>query len=479
MKEQHVCIYSKNMEINYRKTIFLAIAFGTSVRDVLRNDSYRKLKANPNNQLVVFAQDTGKAFENEFGGDNVSFEKLIPYKPTVVERVLIHFHKALLRDRCRTIDLGNTAGDTALIDKLTPLARIMLHLFGKERMNSFLDFLYRRFTSPRLYKDQFTKYKPDLVVVTRVLNYSMDYQILRQAAAIKVPVIALVSSWDNLSSKGFFPFGIRSLVVWNHIMKNEAIDLFNFDESKIKVVGIPRYDLLFTRHGFTDRDTFFLNKRLDISKRLITYATGSKTTGTTAYESKSPEPLIVDYIVDQINNGNIPNAQLLVRLHPQADPNAYQFLANRKSVILHIPGQNASFQDRLFSEQDDVELGETMLYSNLVINFASTISIDAAMFDTPIICVDFDFTGQRPFAVSMRRLYHFDHYRKLLEMGGIRLSSSKAELIHDINDQLNNPNQLMEGRQRMIDQQCVYRDGKSGLRIASHIESVLSEIRQG
>ena len=43
-----------------KKKIFLAIAFGTSVRDVLRNDTYRILKSRPDLDIVIFAQDVNE-----------------------------------------------------------------------------------------------------------------------------------------------------------------------------------------------------------------------------------------------------------------------------------------------------------------------------------------------------------------------------------------------------------------------------------
>ena len=70
---------------------------------------------------------------------------------------------------------------------------------------------------------------------------------MRTADYLKIPVIALVSSWDNLTSKAFFPFSLRRLIVWNNVLKNEAISLFDFPENKISVTGVPRYDLFFRK----------------------------------------------------------------------------------------------------------------------------------------------------------------------------------------------------------------------------------------
>ncbi len=456
-----------------KKTLFLAIAFGTSVRDVLRNDTFQLLKARKDLRIVLFAQDIGTAFKEEFGGDNIKFELLTPVQPSISERILLHFHRALLRDRCRTIDLGNTAGDTSSIDRFTPLARLCIKCFGEARMNKTMHLLYRVLAPGKQYKDEFDRYKPDLVVVTRVLNYSADYPIMRRAEAKNIPVISLVSSWDNLTSKAFFPFSLKTLVVWNQILAAEAIELFQFPRERILCAGIPRYDLFFRRTGFCSRLEFFRKKGLDSKKHLIVYGTGSKTTGQSDLDPISPEPNIAAFIADMINSGKIPNTQLLVRLHPQAEVNHYNLLIDRKNVLLDIPGAKSNFQDRFFSKKDDIEFGETMLYSDVVINFASTLTIDAAVFDTPIICVNFDFNGKRPYEKSPRRIYDFDHYAKLSAMDGFKLSNSKDELVKDIIEGLEKPHQNSEGRNRIVNQQCVFTDGKSGERIAQHILATL------
>jgi CDP-glycerol:poly(glycerophosphate) glycerophosphotransferase len=460
-----------------KKKIFIAIAFGTSVRDVLRNDTYKVLKKRKDLDIVIFIQDINEKITTEFGGDNVEFERLYPYKPSLIERILLHFHRAVLRDKCKTIDLGNTGADTRILDKFTPLARFLKMVFGYSKVNKLISWSYKTFTSPKLYKDVFYKHKPDLVIVTRVLNYSIDYALMRRAASEKVPVVSLVSSWDNLTSKAFFPFSLEKLVVWNHVLKNEAIDLFEFPEEKIFVSGIPRYDVFFREGTFSDRVTFFKKFNLDSQKKLIIYGTGSANTGRTVMDPVSPEPDICEFIADQIKEGEISEStQLLVRLHPQAKPEQYQKLIDREDVFVHIPGNKSEFQDRLFSTNDDIELGETMMHADVLVNLGSTLIIDAAVFNTPIVCVNFDFKGERPEKISIKRIYEFDHHAKLRRTGGYDLAKSKKELISQINRAIEEPTFLSKERRKIIEQQCVYDDGRSGERIANYILEVINSI---
>lgn len=456
------------------KTVFIAIAFGTSVRDVLRNDTYNKLLGRKDLRIVLFAQDVSENFKSEFSfEDKVQFEPLFPVKPTLAERILLHFHRATLRDRCRTIDLGNTSGDTSAIDRFTPLARFALLVLGQRGVNVLIYRLYKIFAKRTDYKELFKKYQPDLVVVTRVLNYSADYPIMRTADLLKVPVIALVSSWDNLTSKAFFPFSLEKLVVWNEVLKDEALSLFHFPEERIEVTGIPRYDLFFRETDFRTEKTFRKDWGIGLDTRIICYCTGSETTGRSSMDPISPEIGIAKFLATENNNGSFGQAIIIVRLHPQANLDHYVELKDIDGVILNAPGLKGDFQDRVFSGREDVEFGELMKYSDVVVNFASTVTIDAAVFDTPIVCVNFDFNGERPYGISPRRLYDFDHYAKLRTMNGFKFADSREQLVSKIVGYLDKPSCTRDGRKAIVDQQCVFTDGNSGARNAKVILKAL------
>lgn len=464
------------MKNRYRKTVFLAIAFGTSVRDVLRNNTFKTLSSDKTIRIVIFAISDSDDFKNEFRGDNIVFVSLKQFKPKRLEKLVLHFHRATLRDRCRTIDLGNTSGDTFILDIFTPIARFLLFLFGGSVVNKMVYYLYMICSPSRYYLEEFEKYNPDLLLLTRVLNFSADYPLLRAASKFDVPAMCLVSSWDNLTSKGFFPFKIKSIVVWNEVMKREATELFFFPENDIFISGIPRYDLFFSNQVMSSKLEFCQRFGLDPEAKIILYCTGSGSTGSTKLDLKSPEPEIVGYLLEKINNGFFEEkVQLLVRLHPQANPNDYSYLKKINNVKLHIPGSNSSFQDRLFTSNDDMQYAESLKHSSIMINLASTATIDAAVFDLPTICINFDFRGERPFKYSVKRLYYFDHYAKLKINNGFELADSKENLLTLIAENLQNPSKLKIGRQSIVSQQCYFTDGKSGERIGTYILGHLND----
>ncbi len=455
------------------KTIFWGIAHGTTVRDVLRNDTFLSLKENPDLKHILFVEAAkDEKFVDEFSGHNVEIRPLQPFNTSLAERMIFLFHKAALRHKCESIALGKSSGDKRALNLMTPVAFLARKILGDKGVTRLVGLLYKVFASKTdLYEKEFDEFKPDLVIVTRVLSFSPDYPLLKSAAIKNVRVISLIASWDNLTSKGFFPFSIDSLVVWNNILKEEAEDLFFFPSEKIFVSGIPRYDQFFrlkASKSYRSKEKYFADKGYSLNRKLLIYGTGSGTMGKTKLDQVTQESLLVEFLADSLDKLNEP-CQLVVRLHPQAITEEYYNLRNRENVFVEIPGRKSKFKDRLFSSEDEVELAEALAHCDVLLNFGSTISIDAAVFDAPIVCPNFDFLGDRPYQYSMTRLYRFDHMRKLVDFGGIRLPKSKGDMLKEINRYIGDPALESLERKAIVDAMCYNTDGKTGHRVANHI----------
>ena len=64
---------------------------------------------------------------------------------------------------------------------------------------------------------------------------------------------------------------------------------------------------------------------------------------------------------------------------------------------------------------------------------ASTLAIDACALGAPVIGVGFDGHQTKPYNQSVRRTFDFTHYRRIVELGGLRIAESKEMLIAEIN----------------------------------------------
>lgn len=459
------------------KTILIAIPYGESARNVLQTETFTLLREAPGIDLVILTQAySDPVFKQENQGPNIHIESLFNYSPSLIERIIAAFRLAAYRRKSSTLSILTDSRQQAFAHAVRFVGDKLMKVLGEKNVLSGLKMIESQLLPAKCYRDVFAKYRPDLVVVTRVLSWSADYPVMKRAAKERVPTVVLVSSWDNLTSKGFYPICPHSLVVWNETMRQEAVDLAGIPADRIVISGVPRFDIYFRREHMRSREDFFESLGLDLDKKLITYTTGADHLFL-PYERTSPEPEIVEFLANAASCGNLGfPSQLLVRLHPQARFETYAHLARREGVVLQIPGRSSDFKDRYFSKEDNVILGETMWHSDVVVNVASTITIDAAIFDTPVVCVGFDIRGDRPYLKSVRRFYDFDHYRKLAQTGGFRIAYSKDALLQELRSYLADPARDRDGRRRIVEEQCYYQDGRSGERVAKYILKLLGTL---
>src|SRR5262249_51208810 len=108
------------------------------------------------------------------------------------------------------------------------------------------------------------------------------------------------------------------------------------------------------------------------------------------------------------------------------------------------------------------------------VNVASTIAIEACVFDTPVVNISFDGGQPAEYVKSARRYYRFTHYVNITRHDAARVAETPGEMIDWVNRYLADPSLDASGRRRVVLEQCQFLDGKSGARVA---EAVVDELR--
>jgi len=318
------------------------------------------------------------------------------------------------------------------------------------------------------YKDLFRKYKPDLLIAATPGFKIPDIPLLKRAKKENVKIVCPVLSWDNLTSKGYMNPKPDKLIVWNEIMKQEAITFHNFKEEDIYVSGVPQFDIYWRNNNFSPREIFFKKLGLDINKKLLTLTSSP-------FKTYPYFDDIIQIILDAIKtNKFVFPSQLLVRLHPQDERSRYDKFKSINGLVIDYPGKYSTKMDWDPDKEDIIHLMETMKYSDVVINVASTTTIDSCIFDTPVINIGFDGYRNHPYATSCLRYYDYSHYKNITKSKGIRIARSPQELIDLINLYLKNPQIDRSGRAEIVKGQCYKTDGKSGERVANYIFNFLN-----
>lgn len=465
-------------------TIFLGVPMAISVRDVLRTDVYRVLREHPVDIHLFAAAAHVPEFRAEFGGEGVWIHPL--RRPSgrlfrAVDTLVLKLYVLILSLRCDTARI--MVGPTLRRNPLSRIARASLRLLGRRgtaaliRLGRWLSVR----TAPDLYEAEFRRHAPDLVIGTRVLTMTgpaapesdsyLDRYLLMSAAKHRVPTMVLVSSWDNLTSKGFFPVEVYRLTVWNEIMRREAVELHDVPPERIVVTGAPQHDV-YAHAPYGERERFLRGFGLDPGKRLVVYTT--QTEGTIPGEPRLVR-LIYDVIRERFGDG----LQLLVRLHQLDRMNRYGELKGLTGLALDHAGSGplGDYRDRAFNEAAMRHLADTLAHADVVLNAASSISIDAAAVGTPVVVVAFDADPGRPYHGSLRRYYDFTHQQNVMRSGGVFLARDADELVAGIRRYLEDRERDADGQARLTAEQCYRLDGCSGRRVARAILDVLEEVR--
>jgi hypothetical protein len=104
---------------------------------------------------------------------------------------------------------------------------------------------------------------------------------------------------------------------------------------------------------------------------------------------------------------------------------------------------------------------------------ASTISLELAMFDKPVINVAYNPPGVDVSPVDYSTYYHFDHYTHVVESGAVCLAKTEKEMERFLREELVAPDSKAKERAQFIRKFFgPYLDGHSGERVAECLLSL-------
>jgi hypothetical protein len=448
------------------KTVFLFLRQGISNRNLLRTDFLKVVKESPEVRVVIVSPIGDEpGFRKEFEATNVCVEKW--------PRTRVGFWEKRLKNLKDYVWVSRGLTQAIRVRRLAQRGKwglswrdgvgsVAKSLGITERnINDWEMSIYR---SPSSLAQLYEKYRPDLIVFTR--PFGTNLHAVKEAKKRGIPVLCLVESWDNFICKGPLSVVPDRMAVWNRGMVGEAHELHDFPADRVEVVGVPQFDLYMDESNFLERAEFFESYGLDPAKKLITYAAST--------EGFIPdEPDVVERVYQALQNDKeaMP-VQLMLRLHPITSSalrdEYFRRFSGRPNLIVQRPGRVSKLHDGWDpSWSDMVHLASTIHYSNVIVNIASTMAIDAAVLDKPVVAVAFGATGKRTRSKFFDDIFERSHYRKLAVTGGLHLVQSPDELAHAVRAYLANPAMDADGRNRLREELCFQLDGKAGARAAA------------
>ena len=459
--------------------VFVSIPNGGSAGSVLRTGLIaRLLDADASSEVVLLSPLVNDpAFVREFEHRRVRFEDLPPHRPAGLEARLM----ALLQSAY----IGSGVTESVRIRRGEAAAKGSIRWIGAKRMLAGVLMpsvvrketrygLVDRLVSHPYAESLFDKYRPALLVASSPGLIFSEVPLLRTAVRRRVRSMAVDPSWDNFTNKLLPVRRVNRLIVWNDLMKQQAVDFHGYQPDEVRVAGAPQWDVYFRSPG-ASREAFFARIGADPSRKLITLST-------TPRELYSHHDHVVRVLVRAITGGACPSAQLLVRLHPRDDMSAYAAFQGVPHVLIEKPFRptRATSGDGLavdITAENQQHLADTMRHSDVVVNVASTLAVEAAIVDTPVVNISFD--GEQPseWLSSARRYYRFTHYVNVTRHNAARVAETPEQLVEYIGRYLEDPSLDRGGRRAVAAEQCQFFDGRSASRVAAFVAGELTDVR--
>lgn len=335
--------------------------------------------------------------------------------------------------------------------------------------------------SPDLYTDLFERYQPGLVVASTP-GWRMDRYLLRQAAHRGVPTAAVIVGWDNPSSYSIPGSRVDWINCWSELQKEELTLGSDWDPQRVHVGGIPSYDGYFRKQWLMSRDEYFKLHNLDPDRKLLGYAC--------SFITFSPNYQNIEALARLVASDSLAEpSQLLIRLHPNHFMAEPLFVAERERirrlaqelphihVVEPVPlGGELGY----YSGEDMPEKTSMMAYSDIFLTVYSTMVVEAAIHDRPIVSVCFDapngWNQAGRFSLPLSEIGNWPTHQRFRHAGAGLVAMNEAELTGALNFYLQNPGAHQEERRRFIQDECTFLDGSAGRRTGEYLLSRLEEV---
>ncbi len=293
------------------------------------------------------------------------------------------------------------------------------------------------------------------------------------ARSFGIPTATFIFSWDNLTSKGRIAAPFDHYLVWSEQMRRELLRYYpDVPPDSVHIVGTPQFDPYADDNLLWPREEFFRRIGADISRPLICYSGGDA-------ETCPEDPEHVRALMKLIRAGRIRgNPQVVLRPAPVDGAARYEGARrDYPELIFMRPAWRHTRPPEwtaVIPLREDVQLLANLTrHADLNVNLASTMTLDFAIHDKPVVNIAFDVASSPLFGKPLWDYYYqFEHYRPVVELGAARFARSPEELADHVNAYLKDPSLDRDNRRRLVELEVSLPLGRSGQRIVQVLEAI-------
>jgi hypothetical protein len=297
--------------------------------------------------------------------------------------------------------------------------------------------------------------------------------IVLAARRLGIPTATFIFSWDNLSSKGRIAAPFDHYFVWSRVMREELLRYYpDVRAAQVHIVGTPQFDPYGDAALVQTRAEFFASIGADPARPLICYSGGD--TGNCPHDHHH-----VRVLLEMIRSGAIRRApQVVLRPSPADEGSRYDEVRREFPELLYQPpawvhARPGDWAHVFPMAADIAALVNLAAHADLNVNFGSTMTLDFAQHDKPVVTPAFDVGEAQVFGMPLYDFcLQFEHYRPVAELGAARFARSAEELGRHINAYLANRALDREGRRKLVALHLDEPPGRSGARIVDALAEI-------
>ncbi len=455
-------------------TVFVTVSRGAIARNLLHTAFLGRLAAAGVEVVLLTSAAADQEFQAAFCRPGVACAPLLPHRWSRLDYALAGLHKGLVYNETRELvdrygiygiemhERGGAPRFRHLLKKAVfkPLSRSRSLKRAARRLDALL-------VRPHAYDALFDRHRPAAVFATNPFE-DADTDVLKTAHARGIPTVIFPKSWDNLSKMNL-RVAPDLLLLWGPTLVRDARRFHLLDGERIRVVGVPQYDIYEEQGTIQPREAFFRSIGADPARPLVVFGSEGKIS-----PDDGDVAAMLHALFQAQPTGRRP--QLFVRPYYALPGEEEKFaaLVGAPDVIIDRAFRpRPQFRDRWdWSREHAVHFANLMTHMDAMVCGASTLTLDAAYRDKPVVNVAFDGKRELPYGQSVRRWYDSTHFKAILSHGGTDVVRSEQELAEATLTALREPGRRAAGRAALRAAYCPHIPGGSGAAIAQAVLDV-------
>lgn len=447
----------------------LLIPDGVGVRNFLLGSFLRELSAATETAVMHVVPDEQLASYETGLGNDIQWRSLIPYRESKVSFTLryslsyaqMYWGDSQAMRYVRNSPLRGGWRTRSVMQTARLIGRMAATPDGIRKLENWHCAAVTRLPEVQHYRRVFAELSPTLLFCSHQ-RPPLILPAVMAAKSLGIPTATFIFSWDNLTSKGRIAAPFDHYLVWSDHMKEELLRYYpDVTANRVHVVGTPQFDPYADKSLLWRREEFFRRIGADPERPLICYTGGD--TGI------SPEDEArVRLLMELVRSGRIKNnPQVLVRPAPVDPGTRYDSVRHDFPELIYARPQwthenRSTWRGTMPTAADIQFLANLTYHADLNVNQASTITLDFAIRDKPIVNIAFDINDPPPFGTPLWDFfYQWEHYRPVVDLKAARFAKSPDELASYVNAYLENPALDREGRRRLVALEVGYPIGQS------------------